>query len=132
LSEPTNGLTLDHRQAVKFLAGEDAVGSDKLESESEAEAGWLHDDPEFMAELNRVKLYRAERLRADLRSLTADAMATLRELVTSPDVAPSVRLRASLAILQAADVLKPDAIGPTTVDGVQAKIARDRFFDALG
>jgi hypothetical protein len=59
-------------------------------------------------------------------------MATLRELVSSPDVAPSVRLRASLAILQAANALKADDAGPKTGEGVQARIAHERFIESLG
>jgi hypothetical protein len=59
-------------------------------------------------------------------------MATLRELVSSPDVAPSVRLRASLAILQAANALKADDAGPKTAEGVQARIAHERFIESLG
>jgi hypothetical protein len=55
-----------------------------------------------------AKCHRTERLRADLRALASDAMATLQELVSSPDVAPSVWLRASLAILQAVNALKAD------------------------
>ena len=90
------------------------------------------DDPEFIAELNRAKSYRTERLRADIRSLASDAMATLRELVSSPDVAPSVRLRASLAILQAVNALKAEDAGPKTAEGVQARIAHKRFVESLG
>ena len=77
----------------------------------------MRGDPEFIAELNRAKSFLRERLRADVRSLASDAMATIRELVSSPDVAPSVRLRASLAILEAADgrpiaVAAPGRPGP--------------------
>jgi hypothetical protein len=92
----------------------------------------LRDDPEFIAGLNRAKLFRRERLRADVLSLASDAMATLGELVSSPDVPPSVRLRASLAVLQAADVLKAEDLGPTSAEGVQAKLDHRRFMDSLG
>jgi hypothetical protein len=59
-------------------------------------------------------------------------MATLRELVSGSDVSPSVRLRASLAILEAANALKIEEIGPTTAEAVQAKIDHKRFVDSLG
>jgi hypothetical protein len=59
-------------------------------------------------------------------------MATLRELVSGPDVPPSVRLRASLAVLDAANALKAEELGPTSADGVQAKIDHRRFVDAPG
>jgi hypothetical protein len=62
----------------------------------------------------------------------SDAMKTLRELVTGSDVPPSVRLRASLAILQAADALTVEEIGPTTAESVRAKIEHDAFIESLG
>jgi hypothetical protein len=96
----------------------------------ETAAEWLRDDPEFIASLNRAKSFRRERLRADVRSLASAAMATLRELVR-PDVAASIRLRASLAILQAADALNIEAIGPTPAEGVEAKLEDERFIDSL-
>lgn len=69
---------------------------------------------------------------ANVLSLASDAMATLRELVSGPDVPPSVRLRASLAILKAAEALKAEEIGPTSAEAVQAKIDYKRFIDSLG
>ncbi len=95
-------------------------------------ADGMRDDPEFIAGLNRAKLFRRERLRADVLSLASDAMATLRELVSGPDVPPSVRLRASLAILDAADALKGEEIGPTSAEAVEAKMDHQRFIDSLG
>jgi hypothetical protein len=59
-------------------------------------------------------------------------MATLRELVSRPDVPPSVRLRASLAVLRAADALNADQIGPMSAEGVQAKMEHERFLESLG
>jgi hypothetical protein len=72
-----------------------------------------------------------ERLRADVLSLASDAMATLRELVSRPDVPPSVGLRASLAVLQAADALNAEQIGPMSAEGVQAKMEHERFLESL-
>jgi hypothetical protein len=131
LSEHESGLTPGQLQAVKLLAGSRLDG-DSADCESEAVAGWSGDDAEFIAELNRAKSYRTERLRADLRSLAFDAMATLRDLFSRPGVAASVRLPASLAILQAVNALKADDVGPTTVEGVRASMTRERLFDALG
>ena len=67
-----------------------------------------------------------------IRSLASNAMATLRELVSGPDVPPSVRLRASLAIIQAADALNIEAIGPMSADAVEARLEHDRFIESLG
>ena len=125
-------LSLSRLRAVNALAGADSDGADVAGCESEAVAEWLRDDPEFIAGLNRAKLFRRERLRADVLSLAADAMATLRELVSGPDVTPSVRLRASLAILDAAEVLTAGEIGPTTAEAVQTNIEHKRFIESLG
>jgi hypothetical protein len=117
----------DRVQAVAESDGADVAGC-----RSDAVAEWLQDDPEFIAGLNRAKSFRRDRLRADVLSLASDAMATLRELVSGPDVPPSVRLRASLAILDAANALKAEELGPTSADDVQAKIDHKRFIDSLG
>ena len=59
-------------------------------------------------------------------------MAMPGELVSGPDVAPAVRLRASLAILQAADALNIEEIGPTSAEGVEAELEDKRFMESLG
>jgi hypothetical protein len=121
------GHTSNRLRAVNALAGADEAGCD-----SKAVAGWLRDDPEFIARLNRAKSFQRERLRADVLFLASDAMATIRELVSGRDVRPSARLRASLAILRAADALKVDEIGPITAEAVQDNIEHKRFIDSLG
>jgi 5'-3' exonuclease len=131
MSERQNGLSPDQLRAVKILAGAESDGTDVVGSDPETAAGWLQDDPEFIGALNRAKSFRRERLRADVRSLASAAMATLRELVR-PGVASSVRLRASLAILQAADALNVEEIGPTSAEGVEAKLDDKRFIESLG
>ncbi len=132
MSEEQTGLTERELRAVNLLAGAVSDGADAGDCESEAVAGWSGDDPEFIAELNRAKSFRTERLRAEVRSLASDAMATLRELVSSPDVPPSVRLRASLAILKAANALKAEQIGPVSAEGVEAGLDHKRFIESLG
>jgi hypothetical protein len=59
-------------------------------------------------------------------------MATLRELISGPDVPPSVRLRASLAILEAADAMKPETIGSTSARGVKATMDHRPLIESLG
>jgi hypothetical protein len=44
----------------------------------------------------------------------------------------SVRLRAPLAILQAADALNVEQIGPTSAEGVEAGLEERRFLESLG
>jgi hypothetical protein len=102
INEHETGLSFAQLRAVNLLAWAETDGSDTADRESEAMAGWSGDDPEFIATLNRAKLSRRERLRADVGSLASDAIVALRKLAMDPCVPPSVRLRASLAVLQAA------------------------------
>ena len=134
MSEQRDGLSPAQRQAVKVLAGVGAEsdGAELAGSDPEAVAEWLRGDPEFIAELNRVRSYRAERLRADVRSLATKAVGTLRKLMTGADVPPAVRLRACLAVLEAADVMKPDPIGPTSARGVKASMDHRALVESLG
>src|SRR4051812_10072578 len=118
---PEDDLTPEQIRAIGALSGAEASGLDDLDAVPVGD--WMASDVGFLAGLNRARTYRAERLRAVVRSLASDAAAALRELVTGPDVPPAVRLRASLAILQAADALKPDPIGPTSTQGVKASLS---------
>ena len=132
MRESENGLSLSRLRAVNVLAGAESDGADVAGCGSDAVADWLRDDPEFIAGLNRAKSFRRDRLRADVLSLASATMVTLRELVSGPDVPSSVRLRASLAILDAANALKAEELGPTSAEGVQAKMDHQRFIDSLG
>jgi hypothetical protein len=115
-----------------MLAGAGSDRADPAGSDPEAVAEWLRGDHEFIAELNRVRSYRSERLRADVRSLASKAVGTLRELMTGADVPPAVRLRACLSILEAADAMKPDPIGLTSARSVKASLDRQAFLESLG
>jgi hypothetical protein len=89
-------------------------------------------DFEASAAANRAKRERRERLRADVQALASEAVATLRELVVGSDVPPAVRLRASLAILQAASAIKAEEIGPMSARGVRAKLNPEALIESLG
>ena len=102
MSDSGAGLSPVQPHAIDVFAGAESDGAGLAVGDPETAAEWLRTDPEFIAALNRAKSFRRERLRAEVRSLASNAMATLRELVSGPDVPPSVRLRASLAIIQAA------------------------------
>ena len=65
MSERNGSLSPDQLRAVGVLAGADPA--DVADCDPEAVAEWLRGDPEFIAELNRVRSYGAERLRADVR-----------------------------------------------------------------
>ena len=135
MSRSESGLSPAPLRTVGLPAGSNGPESEGTNAAGwgqEADAAWLAQDAGFIAELNRTKSLRRERLRADVRSLASRAMATLRELVTGPDVPPAVRLRACLAILQAADALAVEEIGPTSAESVQAKLDRQRFLESLG
>jgi hypothetical protein len=74
---------------------------------------WLKSDANFAAELDRAKREQAESMRAQLRGLADTAIATLREILTGKDVAPAVRLKAALSVLQGTGALEPETIGKT-------------------
>jgi hypothetical protein len=75
---------------------------------------------------------RRDRLRAEIRSLASKAVAALGELVSGdPDIPPAVRLRACITVLQAANLLDSDTIGPTSAEGVKSAIRRAEFSEAL-
>jgi len=57
---------------------------------------------------------------------------TLRQLVSDPHVSSAVRLRAALAILDAADAMKPEEIGPTSAGGVKASMNHRALIESLG
>jgi hypothetical protein len=132
VSESRNGPSPSRLRGVDLPAGADSDGADAAGWGREADLAWLAQDAEFIAGLNRTKSLGRERLRADVRSLASVAMKTLRELVSGPDVPPSVRLRASLAILQAADAMEVEKIGRTSAEGVQAELKERQFFESLG
>jgi AcrR family transcriptional regulator len=57
-------------------------------------------DPEFKAAVNEAQQDYVETLNDGLRGLAARALETLRELLDDPKTPPSIRLKASLFILQ--------------------------------
>ncbi len=130
MSQRNGSLSPDQLRAVGVLAGADPA--DVAGCDPAAVAGWLDREPEFIAGLNRAKSYRRERLRAEIRSLTSEAVKTLRKLVRGADVPPAVRLRACLAILEAADAMEPETIGPTWVGGVEASRGHRDLIESLG
>ena len=93
---------------------------------------WVQSDAGFVARLNRAKTYRAERIRADIQSLASDAVVALRKLISGPVVPPAVRLRASLAVLEAADAMKAETIVSTSAEGVQASMEHRALIESLG
>ena len=123
-------LSPDQLRAIGAMSEANPAELDGLDAE--AVVDWVQSDAGFVARLNRAKSYRAERLRADVRSLASDAVATLRDLITAPEVPSAVRLRASLAILQAADAMKAETIGSTSVEGVQASMEHRALLECLG
>jgi hypothetical protein len=133
VNESENGVALCRLQAVNPLAGAKSDRAEIAGNDLEPATEWLRGDREFIAALNRAKSYRRERLWAEVRSPASDAMATLRELISAPRHVPlSVRLRASLAILQAADAMKAEELGPMAADGVEAAQHHKRFLESLG
>ena len=96
MERPKDERSPEQLLTIGAMSGAEATELGGLDAE--AVVSWLAGDAGFVAGLNRAKTYRAERLRADVRALASDAVATLRELVSGPDIPPAVRLRASLAV----------------------------------
>ena len=86
MDRPDAELSPDQLRAIGAMLGIEATKPDGLDAE--AVVDWLASDAGFVARLNRARTYRAERLRADVRSLASDAVATLRELVSGPTSLP--------------------------------------------
>src|SRR4051794_13449990 len=121
-------------QAIDSLATEADVGqaADAAGGDRETIRGWLSQDPEFIAGLNRAKLERVERLRAEVRGLADEALSALRELICGAEVPPAVRLRAALAVLQTADATKVETIGPTSAAEIRSDLSRRELLASLG
>lgn len=79
--------------------------------------------------MNQAKRERSDQLRAEVLALAAKALGVIREMVRGgEDVPPAVRLKSCCLIFGAADALKPEPIGPTTVEGVGSQLAhRDLY-----
>src|SRR4051794_35864214 len=75
--------------------------------------GWLSCDAAFVATLNLAKQGAWDGVGGELGATAADAVKVVRELMTSADAPPALRLRAALALLGSAGGLEPDPIGPT-------------------
>jgi hypothetical protein len=116
----TSAWIISRQRTVNASAAAESDRAGLSVCDSETAAEWLRSDYVFIAALNRAKSFQRERLRAEVRSLAFDAMAALRDLVSRPSVAASVRLRASLANLKAADAMNVEQIAPMSEEGVEA------------
>jgi hypothetical protein len=130
MSEQNGSLSPDQLRAIGALSGSNPADLDGLDAE--AVADWGRRDAGFVASLNRAKNYHRDRLRAEIQSLTSEAVKTLRKLVRGADVPPAVRLRASLAVLEAADAMRPETIGSTSATGVRASMSHTALIESLG
>jgi hypothetical protein len=56
----------------------------------------------------------------------------IRELISGGDVPPAVRLKACCVILTAAEALRAEPIGPTSAEGVRARLRDRDLLESLG
>jgi hypothetical protein len=116
-----------------ILAGTTPAGiAEMIGADVATVRSWLDSDAEFIARLNRAKRERAESIRAEVRGLSSEAVATLREMLTGPETPPAIRLRAALSILGTREALKPETIGPASAGGVKSALQREWLIDSLG
>jgi hypothetical protein len=130
----TVGLTPAQGRAVVALAGGATVTA-------AAEAGgvsrptvyaWLDGVPEFVAELNRARAEARDAIRAELRSLAVDAVAAMRELITSNETPPAIRLRAAMTVISTVGADFPEPIGSTVPDEVRGQFSNRDLMRAIG
>lgn len=77
------------------------------------------ENPVFAAELNREKLERREKIRSAYCALLDDALRTARKVMMSSYTPPGVRLKAAMAVLDAAGALETETIGPITTEAMK-------------
>lgn len=100
------------------VIGSLASGATVTDAAKEADIGrtsvylWMKTDDLFAAELNRSRQEYADAVNSQLRGLAAEAVKTVREMLTGADVSPAVRLKAALSVLQGAGALAVGT-GPT-------------------
>jgi hypothetical protein len=86
----TVGLTPAQDRAVVALAGGATVtaAAESAGVSRPTVYAWLDGLPEFVAELNRARAEARDAIRAELCSLAVDAVAAMRELITSKETPP--------------------------------------------
>ncbi|HXN45780.1 MAG TPA: SEC-C metal-binding domain-containing protein, partial [Bryobacteraceae bacterium] len=79
---------------------------------------WLRASKEFRDAVNQARSHFFECVNEQLNELSAAALDTLRQLLTSPDTPPSLRLHAALAVLERPGQRDPGWQVPTPVGRV--------------
>ena len=67
---------------------------------------WRKASSDFETQLALARRECADTLRARLRELADDALKTVRETMTSPEISPAVRLKAALSVLHSLGALE--------------------------
>ena len=145
--ETTEAITIDYEDededekiqlTEKQIQALDLLVTGKTKTEAAKEIGvtretvsrWANGDPIFIAALNSMRQELHEVQADRMRQLAAEAYSALSELMGA-EAPPSVRLRAALAVIEAAkDVEK--RIGPTEPEDVTRRlISRSRINEGL-
>ena len=94
---------------------------------------WKRDDPLFKAELFQAQVAYVDELNASVRALAQDAVAAVREIVTSQETPAAVRLAAATKILHAAGALSPPRpVGNEDVEECELLVEQNRLRRAEG
>lgn len=72
---------------------------------------WMRDDPEFVAALNAARTDAVAAIRGEFRGLATEAVATVRDILGSPNAPAAVRAKVALAILESVGGLTPERPG---------------------
>jgi hypothetical protein len=92
---------------------------------------WLADDPIFVAALNQAKQEAIDAIRIEVMVGATEAVRVVRDILSSAQVSPALRLRAALALLHSVGVMNPEPIGPTDPKEAAADIKRREFSRTL-
>lgn len=118
-----NGLqrneTGKHERAITALiagatmqAAADAAGVDRTTLWR-----WMREDAAFITEYNQARADHRDAVQAGLRSLASDALAVVRGILQSDETPPALRLRAAMAVLDAAVADKPGPVDYAEIQG---------------
>ena len=83
---------------------------------------WMREETDFKAQLMLARRDCADAMRARLRELADDAVATVREVLTSKEVSAAVRLKAALAVLQSVGSMKEFASDASVIENWRSDV----------
>jgi hypothetical protein len=120
---PTMPSVAQERALASLLGGASVTAAAKAAEVDRATLHrWLSDDATFIAAFNSYRVEMADALRQEIRFLGAEAVRTLRSLLTGEETPAAIRLKAASEVLKL--TLGEPLNGPTSVEDAEAAMAR--------